>query len=90
VGKPPPKAYYSGKKGHTLKTRVFIERNSLQSIDVPEARGSEHDFKVYKETIGKDISTSIPVNADLGYQGIKEYHQNCFIPIKRSKKQQLT
>jgi hypothetical protein len=35
---------------------VFIERSSLQSIDVPEAKGSEHDFKVYKETIGKDIS----------------------------------
>jgi hypothetical protein len=61
-----------------------------QSIDVPEAKGSEHDFKVYKETIGKDISTSIPLDADLGYQGIKEYHPNRFIPIKRSKKQQLT
>jgi hypothetical protein len=69
---------------------VFIERSSLQIIDVPEAKGSEHDFKVYKETIGKDICTSIPVDADLGYQGIREYHANSFIPIKSSKNHQLS
>jgi hypothetical protein len=34
----------------TLKTQVIIERNSLQIIDVQEAKGSEHDFKVYKDT----------------------------------------
>jgi hypothetical protein len=44
------KEYYSGKKRHTLKTQVIIERNSLQIIDVQEAKGSKHDFKVYKDT----------------------------------------
>ena len=45
------KAYYSGKKRYTLKTQVIIERNSLEIIDVQEAKGSEHDFKVYKDTM---------------------------------------
>jgi hypothetical protein len=56
---------------------------------VQEAKGSEHDFTVYKDTIGKNISNSIPLNADLGYLGIDEYHSNSFIPIKSSKNHQL-
>jgi ribosomal protein L35 len=73
-----------------LKTQVIIERNSRQIIDVQEAKGGEHDFKVYKETIGKGISNSIPLDADSGYQGIEEYHSNSFIPIKASKNHCLT
>ena len=55
-----------------------------------EAKGSEHDFKVYKDTIGKSVSNSLPLDADLGYLGIEEYHSNSFIPIKASKKHPLT
>ena len=73
-----------------MKTQVIIERNSLKIIDVQEAKGSEHDFKVYKDTIGKCISNSIPLDADLGYLGIEEYHSNSFIPIKSSKGHTLT
>jgi hypothetical protein len=56
------KAYDLGKKVPyvELKTSVLIERNSLEIIDIQEAEGSEHAFKVYKETIGKGISHSIP------------------------------
>jgi hypothetical protein len=61
----------------------------LEIIDVQEAKGSEHDFKIYKDTIGKGISSSIPVEADPGYLGIKEYHSNSFLPVKASKKHQL-
>jgi hypothetical protein len=57
---------------------------------VQEAKGSEHDFKIYKDTIGKSVSNSIPLDADLGYLGIQEYHSNSFIPVKSSKKHQLT
>ena len=70
--------------------QVVVERNTLHSIDVQEAKGSEHDCKVYKDTIGKEISSSIPVDADLGYQGIPAYHANSCIPIKSSKNHQLT
>jgi len=57
---------------------------------VQAAKGSEHDFKIYKDTIGKSVSNSIPVDADLGYLGIKGYHSNSFIPIKSSKNHPLT
>jgi len=57
---------------------------------VEEAKGSEHDFKEYKDTIGDKVSESIPLDADLGYQGIKEYHANSNIPIKSSKNHKLT
>jgi len=69
---------------------VIIERNSLEIIDVEEAKGSEHDFEVYKNTIGKSVSNTIPIDADLGYMGIEAYHSNSFIPIKTSKNHQLT
>jgi hypothetical protein len=57
---------------------------------VQEAKGSEHDFKIYKDTIEKSVSNSIPLDADLGYLGIEDYHSNSFIPVKSSKKHQLT
>ena len=92
--KPPQKApksvLFRKKKRHTLKTQVIAERNTLQIIGVREAKGAEHDFKVYKDTIGNGISKSIPLDADLGYQGIEAYRANSFIPIKSSKNHQLT
>jgi hypothetical protein len=67
-----------------------MERDSRQIMDAEEAKGSEHDFKVFKDTVGKSVSNSIPLAADLGYQGIEEYHSNSFIPVKSSKKHELT
>jgi hypothetical protein len=61
----------------------------MEIIDVQQAKGSEHDFKIYKETIGSSVSESIPLDADLGYLGIEQYHKNSFIPIKSSKKRRL-
>jgi hypothetical protein len=92
--KPPEKrtkrVLFGKKKRHTLKTQVLLERNTLEILDVQEAKGSEHDFKVYKDSIGSSVSNSIPLDADLGYLGIEEYHRNSFIPIKSSKKHQLS
>jgi hypothetical protein len=62
----------------------------MKILDVQEAKGSEHDFKVYKESIGSAVSSSIPIDADLGYLGIEAYHPNSFIPVKSSKNHQLT
>jgi predicted Holliday junction resolvase-like endonuclease len=36
------------------------------------------------------ISNSIPLDAELAYFGIEEYHANSFIPVKSSKKHQLS
>jgi hypothetical protein len=62
----------------------------MKILDVQEAKGSEHDFKVYKDSIGSSVSNSIPLDADLGYLGIEAYHANSFIPVKSSKNHQLT
>ncbi|MDR2398286.1 MAG: transposase, partial [Spirochaetaceae bacterium] len=70
--------------------QVISEWNRLKILEVKEAKGREHDFKIYKETIGKGISSSIPLDADLGYLGIERCHANSFIPIKSSKTHQLT
>jgi hypothetical protein len=62
----------------------------MKIVDAQEAKGSEHDFKVYKDSIGSSVSNSIPIDADLGYLGIGAYHPNSFIPIKSSKNHRLT
>jgi hypothetical protein len=73
-----------------VKTQVIIERNTLEILDVKEAKGSGHGFKVYKESIGSLVSGSIAIDADSGYLGIEEYHPNSFIPVKTSKNHQLS
>jgi hypothetical protein len=88
--KEPKRVLFRKQKRHTLKTQAVIERNSREIIDVQEAKGSGHDFKVFKDTIGNGISNSIPLDADSGCQGIKEYHSNSFIPVKSGKNHQLT
>ena len=69
---------------------MIIERNTLKILDVQDAKGSVHDFKVYKDSIGGLVGNSIPLDADLGYLGIRGYHSNSFIPIKTSKEHQPT
>jgi hypothetical protein len=70
--------------------QVIIEGNTREILDAQEAKGSEHDFKVYKESIGSSVNNSIPLDADRGYLGIEEYHRNNFIPVKSSKGHQLS
>ncbi|GHT81550.1 hypothetical protein FACS1894130_13290 [Spirochaetia bacterium] len=65
-----------------------MERNTREILDVQEAKGSEHDFKIFKDSIGSAVSNSIPLDADLGYLGIEEYHPASFIPAKSSKNHQ--
>ena len=69
---------------------MIIEEKSKIIIDVRQEKGSVHDFKLYKETIGEDIDESIMIHADLGYLGIENLHINSLIPIKESKNHKLT
>jgi hypothetical protein len=66
---------------------VIIERRSKQILDVQQGKGGEHDFKLYKDTIGSSVSRSIKMDCDSGYQGLQN---NCRIPIKSSKNHPLT
>jgi hypothetical protein len=69
---------------------VIIEKKSKLIIDVRQEKGSVHDFKIYKNTIGKNVDGSIQIQTDLGYLGIEKLHGNSLIPIKESKKHKLT
>ena len=67
-----------------------MEQKSKKIIDVQQANGSVHDFKLYKDTIGKEVNESILMYGDLGYVGIEKFHANSLIPIKESKNHKLT
>ena len=59
-------------------------------MDAREAKGSVHDFKMYKDTIGEGVNECILLQADLGYLGIEKLHVNSEIPKKSSKNHKLT
>jgi predicted Holliday junction resolvase-like endonuclease len=65
----------------TVKTKKII--------DADDGLGHEHDFNLYKRTIGTGIDEDILMYADLGYLGIHDYHANSIIPIKASKNNPL-
>jgi hypothetical protein len=58
--------------------------------DVDEAPGSVHDFKLCKESLLTILILAVIILADSGYQGILDYHACSLIPIKKSKKKELT
>jgi IS5 family transposase len=64
---------------------VVINGKTKQIIDVCHGNGREHDFSLYKRSIGTEIHKSIAVYADLGYLGIERLHRNSKIPRKSSK-----
>lgn len=51
--------------------------------------GTTHDFQMYKDK-DFEISKSIKVLGDSGFQGIAKEHENSVIPHKKSKKKPLT
>jgi hypothetical protein len=57
---------------------------------VRQAKGSVHDFTLYKDTVGKEIDDSITAQTDLGYLGIEKLHANSQVPYKESKNHKLT
>jgi hypothetical protein len=54
-------------------------------LNAREAKGSIHDFQVYKDTVGKGVNESILIRADLGYLGIEKLHENSRMPKKESR-----
>ena len=83
--------YYSGKKKqHTIKTQIVIDGQSKKILYVSEGYGSEHDFSLYKRTMGTILPDSLLLYADLGYLGIHKLHAKSEIPHKASKFHPLT
>lgn len=84
------KQYYSGKKKqHTLKCQVLAERDTAQIICLFFGKGCGHDFHLFKVS-GIQIHPETESLQDSGYQGIKAYHSNSYIPRKKPKHRELT
>jgi hypothetical protein len=58
--------------------------------DVDEAPGSVHDFELCKTTLVLVMVLTVMILADSGCQGIQKHHEFSLIPIKKSKKKELT
>lgn len=81
--------WYSGKKKmHTIKTQVEIGFKTLFIYSIAFAKGSVHDFRLFKES-SCDYNPATVLFADLGYVGIEKIHTNSIIPIKSSKNHKL-
>lgn len=82
--------WYSGKKGmHTIKTQIEIGVKTLLIYSIAFAKGSVHDFKLFKNS-SCDYNKDTILYIDKGYIGIEKIHANSIIPIKSSKYHPLT
>ena len=88
------KDFYSGKqKTHTMKALIFICAVSLTILSVRTAKGTHHDFAMFKDCYKlTEISfkETVEILADSGFQGLKKYHDNCRTPFKATKNHPLT
>jgi hypothetical protein len=84
------KQYYSGKKKcHTLKSQLVINQETREIICTAFGPGHCHDFNLFKKS---KIHFHPETNSlqDSGYQGIKDYHPNSYIPRKKPKNGKLS
>jgi hypothetical protein len=70
--------------------QVVVNKNTKEIICVAEDCGKTHDFKLYKNTVGYQILSSIKAQMDSGYQGISDIHKNSETPKKKPKGGELT
>jgi hypothetical protein len=55
---------------------VIADAQTGEIICTAHAKGSTHDFKLYKNSIGSGVSEDIKLQGDSGYQGILQLHKN--------------
>ena len=81
------KEAYSGKKKRHTKKHVTLTHPKSQYIlaTSEEATGSKHDKKVFDEA-ALSCTTSLPINADSGFQGLEVGNAVVVTPIKRKRK----
>ena len=67
-----------------------MNADNLEVLDVYNALGTVHDFKMFKESLAEILPDNVIARLDSGYQGVHEYLPNAIIPIKGSKNHELT
>jgi hypothetical protein len=86
------KTHYSGKKKrHTRKHLAGVDQKK-QILVLSKAReGRVHDKRCHDEDdIAGSIPESIPIEVDLGFQGLQNEYENIRIPHKKPKGRKLT
>jgi len=85
--------YYSGKKKrHTLKNTVVVDpKRKKVLILTPTTHGSVHDKRDLSDNdIIPNIPDDIPIELDLGYNGIQNEYTGIIIPHKKPRNGELT
>lgn len=86
------KLNYSGKKRrHTRKHLAAVDEEKRILVLSPAREGKLHDKKFHdQEDIIGGIPDEIPVELDLGFQGVQKLYDNVRLPHKKPKGGQLT
>ena len=66
-----------------------MDKSTKRIICTNYTNGKTHDFKLYKKS-KLPIKSTTKTLVDTGFIGIKKYHDNSELPIKRTKKNPLT
>lgn len=69
--------------------QIIANAQTGEIMAVAQAKGSTHDFKLFKDTF-RGLGSSIQILGDSGYQGIVQCHANSLTPIKSSKHHKLS
>lgn len=82
--------FYSGKKKqHTLKCQIILDRDTGEIICTFFGSGRSHDFNLFKAS-GIHFHPETESIEDSGYQGISQFHANCYVPKKKPKNGELS
>jgi len=69
---------------------LIVNSKTAEIICTAHAEGKKHDFKLYQESIGSNVSEEIKIQGDSGYQGILDLHKNSETPKKKPRGRELT
>jgi hypothetical protein len=83
---------YSGKKKIHARKNIIVSDKNKKVLMVSVTRSARrHDKRLAdKDILFENIPQDVEVFVDTGFQGVKQKHNNTFIPIKRSKGKPLT
>jgi hypothetical protein len=64
---------------------VVVDKKTGKILCTCFANGKCHDFKLFKQSKVR-VKQETVLETDTGFLGIAEFHANCVLPKKRSKK----
>ena len=68
----------------------MINAENREVLDVQNANGTTHDFKMFKDSLVGVLPDDISALLDSGYQGVNKFFANAIVPFKGSKLHPLT